>query len=100
MKPILKAPVNATALHPMTPSPFRVRNVRRETRDVFTLELQPENGTSRFTFAAGQFNMMYVFGMGEVPMSITGDTGKSDVLVHTARSVGAVTAAICKLKRG
>ena len=33
-------------------------------------------------------------------MSITGDPGDPDTIVHTTRSVGAVTRAVCKLKRG
>ncbi len=89
-----------SAFHPMAPSPFRVQKVRRETRDTFTLELQSANGAARPPFLAGQFNMLYVFGVGEVPMSITGDPGDPDTIVHTTRSVGAVTGAVCKLKRG
>jgi len=85
---------------PMVPSPFRLGRVRRETHDTFTLELEPANGADGFPFAAGQFNMLYVFGIGEVPISISGDPTKPQTLVHTVRSVGAVTQAICKLKRG
>lgn len=88
------------AFHPMAPSPFRVQKVRRETRDTFTLELQRANGAAHSPFLAGQFNMLYVFGVGEVPMSITGDPGDPDTIVHTTRNVGAVTGAVCKLKRG
>ncbi len=83
----------------MVPSPYRVRRVRRETSDTFTLELESVNG-ERFSFAPGQFNMLYLFGVGEVPISISGDPARSDVLVHTVRAVGPVTRAICKLKRG
>ncbi|MGH9681691.1 MAG: FAD/NAD(P)-binding protein [Candidatus Acidiferrales bacterium] len=86
--------------HPMAPSPFRVARSRRETRDTYTLELVPTDGSKPAPFTAGQFNMVYVFGVGEVPMSITGDPGKPDTIVHTTRSVGAVSAAICKLRRG
>ncbi len=85
---------------PMVPSPLRVQRVRRETYDTFTLELEPANGADGFSFAAGQFNMLYAFGVGEVPISISGDPTKPQTLVHTVRSVGAVTQAICKLKRG
>ncbi len=92
--------MSPTIPHPMTPSPFRVRNVRRETRDTFTLEFRQDDGIGRFPFSAGQFNMLYVFGVGEVPMSITGDPGKPDSVIHTTRGVGAVTTAICNLKRG
>jgi NAD(P)H-flavin reductase len=44
--------------------------------------------------------MVYVFGIGEVPLSISGDPGKPDVLVHTVRAVGAVTRAVCAAKKG
>ena len=84
---------------PMIPSRFRLRRVRRETYDTFTLELEPANGADGFSFAPGQFNMLYVFGVGEVPVSISGDPTNPQTLVHTVRSVGAVTQAICRLKR-
>jgi len=85
---------------PMVPSPFCLQRVRKETYDTLTLELEPANGAGTFPFAAGQFNMLYAFGVGEVPISISGDPGEPQTLVHTVRAVGAVTQAICKLKRG
>jgi NAD(P)H-flavin reductase len=86
---------------PMLPNPFRIRRIRRETHDTFTLELGAANGAGTFSFAAGQFNMLYVFGMGEVPISISGDpTDLSQRLVHTVRAVGTVTQALRRLKRG
>jgi NAD(P)H-flavin reductase len=100
MKPTPEREGIAAVPHPMVPSPFRVQRVRRETHDTFTVELHPVTGTSHAPFVAGQFNMLYVFGVGEVPMSITGDPGKPNMIVHTTRSVGAVSAAVCKLKRG
>ena len=44
--------------------------------------------------APGQFTMVYAFGVGEVPISVSGDP-TADRLVHTVRAVGAVTQAIC-----
>lgn len=85
---------------PMVPSPFRLRRVRRETLDTFTLEFESANGAEGFSFAPGQFNMLSVFGVGEVPISISGDPSEPQTLVHTVRSVGTVTQAICKLKPG
>lgn len=80
------------------PSLCRIDSVRKDTHDTFTLDLVPEgNG---FSFMPGQFNMLYVFGVGEIPISISGDPGKPDVLVHTTRAVGAVTKAMRTLKRG
>jgi len=86
----------------MLPQPYRVRRKLREMRDVVTLELEPASpdGEVGLSFAPGQFNMLYAFGAGEVPISISGDRYPKGVLAHTVRDVGAVTAAIARLRRG
>src|SRR5574337_1364380 len=81
---------------PRLPCPFHVQRVKKETHDTFTIELEPMDGTDGFSFAAGQFNMLYVFGVGEVPISISGDPSIPRILKHTTRAVGTVTKAICK----
>jgi len=43
--------------------------------------------------------MVYGFGTSEVPISISGDPKNTERLVHTIRSVGAVTKALCNLKK-
>lgn len=87
------------ATDPMLPRPFRIGRVRRETHDTFTLEMKPMEKAG-FPFKAGQFNMLYVYGVGEVAISISGDPAKTDTLVHTTRGVGAVTKAMQKLEPG
>lgn len=94
--PPLLAP-DAAAL---VPQPFRIRRVRRELPDTRTLDLEPAGGAASPPFHAGQFNMLYVFGVGEIPISISGDPGGAEVLTHTVRDVGAVSRAICGMKRG
>ncbi|MCS6830991.1 MAG: FAD/NAD(P)-binding protein [Armatimonadota bacterium] len=84
----------------MVPRPFRLQQVRRETHDTFTLELEPVDGCDGFCFRAGQFNMLYVFGVGEIPISISSDPTTPRVLMHTTREVGTVTKAMGKLRRG
>jgi NAD(P)H-flavin reductase len=74
--------------------------VRKETYDTFTLELDPPPSANGFAFAPGQFNMVYVPGVGEVPISISGDPGKPQTLVHTVRSVGTATQKMCARGRG
>lgn len=86
--------------NPMEPRPFRVMGRHRETSDTFTVELEAMNGAAPFAFAPGQFNMLYVFGIGEVPISISGDPHHPETLVHTTRSVGTVTHALSRIKRG
>ncbi len=83
----------------LLPEPFIVSKVRRETRDTFTLEMEPLNGGEKH-FTPGQFNMIYVYGVGEVPISISGDPAEPSILKHTVRAVGTVTKAITSVKRG
>ncbi len=85
---------------PMVPVPYRVEGVKRETHDTFSLDLAPADGAAVTSFQPGQFNMLYVFGVGEVPISISGDPENCPALVHTTRVVGAVTKAMGALKRG
>jgi NAD(P)H-flavin reductase len=90
----------ANSSDPMLPQPYTVQRLSKEMRDTYTLELAPADGTGAPPFAAGQCNMLYVFGVGEVPISMSGDPTQPQPLVHTVRAVGAVTRAICGLKRG
>jgi NAD(P)H-flavin reductase len=88
-----------TVVDPMLPVPFVVTKVRRELTDTFTLELESTTGAP-LKFAPGQFNMLYQFGQGEVPISISGDPCNPKKLIHTIRSVGSVTSAMAGLKKG
>jgi NAD(P)H-flavin reductase len=93
---------------PMAPRPFRVRRVAREIHDTVTLDVEPADGAGAGrravagfpAFAPGQFNMLYLFGVGEVPISISSDPAEPRVLRHTVRAVGPVTNALCRLRRG
>lgn len=77
----------------MLPSQHLIKSNLQLTSDVFELVLAlPEEETPSFT--PGQFSMLYVFGVGEIPISISGDPGVADSLVYTIRSVGTVTNAL------
>jgi NAD(P)H-flavin reductase len=84
----------------MVPRRWRVARVRKDTPDTFTLDLTRGEDGGAAAFAPGQFNMLYVFGVGEVPMSISGDPDRPDRLRHTTRAVGTVTRAMARLRRG
>ncbi len=90
----------AEAGAPMVPSLYQIRRFRKETEDTFTVELESRERANKVAFASGQFNMLYVFGVGEIPISISGDPTNSKILVHTTRAVGTVTKAMYKLRRG
>ena len=85
---------------PMVPRPFVIRRTHRETYDTFTLELESTFRAAPFSFAPGQFNMVYAFGVGEVPISISGDPDDKDKLLHTTRAVGTVTKRMATLGKG
>jgi NAD(P)H-flavin reductase len=101
MGAIIEAEITGRAVaDPMVPEPFRIERLKRETEDTFTLELVPVDETTKISYLPGQFNMLYVFGVGEVPISISSDPAVTSRLEHTTRRVGAVTKAMGLLKPG
>jgi NAD(P)H-flavin reductase len=82
----------------MAPEPYRLLSRVRETADTWTLELEPLAG--RMVPAPGQFDMLYAFGIGEVPISTSGLAGSAGDLTHTIRAVGPVTSALCAAEPG
>jgi len=93
-------PIEKCVVPQMLPHPYQIQRVHQETIDTFTLEIVPAMGGDGLTFHPGQFNMLYVFGVGEVPISISGDPAKPHLLVHTTRAVGTVTKAMRVLRKG
>jgi NAD(P)H-flavin reductase len=87
----------APLTYPMAPSMAPVTRFIRESVDVFTFDLAPERATP---FTPGQFNMLYAFGVGEIPISISGDSHAPERLTHTIRAVGPVSAALGKVNAG
>ncbi|MDP2653740.1 MAG: FAD/NAD(P)-binding protein [Candidatus Omnitrophota bacterium] len=86
---------------PMAPAIFQVDEIHPENNDTFTIELRSrEDGNRPFPFMPGQFNMIYIYGVGEVPISISGDPINNQTLKHTTRVVGTVTKAIGSLQKG
>ena len=83
----------------MAPDPFVVRERSDETLDTWTLVLDAVDGRGP-TVAPGQFMMVYVFGVGEVPISVSGPPDRTGPVVLTVRAVGAVTQAICASEPG
>ena len=76
-----------------------VREVTKETPDTFTLLLDLGERRTPADFMPGQFNMLYVFGVGEVPISVASFRGEK-LLMHTIRSVGMVTNLLTRLSVG
>jgi NAD(P)H-flavin reductase len=84
----------------MLPRIVRVARRVRELPDTFTLDLVAADGASLPHYAPGQFTMMYVLGVGEIPVSISGDASDHARIVQTIRAVGKVSEALTRLSAG
>jgi NAD(P)H-flavin reductase len=99
----------ATAVVPCPPAadpwrshPARILRIRPEVPGVQTYDLEFRDAEVRagYRFAAGQFNMLYLPGIGEAAISISSDAATPAVLAHTVRAVGNVTEALARLAVG
>ena len=85
---------------PMRPSRYLVAARIQETYDTVTLLLRPVDDPIQVP-RPGQFTMLYAWGVGEVPVSVSGiGDAPGQVLVQTIRAVGAVTRALCAATPG
>jgi len=90
--------VLATSYQPYT---AQVVDRIQQAPGIFTLRVQFTDPAiqENFTFSPGQFNMLYLYGVGEVPISIVSDPQEM-YYDHTIRTVGHVTQGLEKLQRG
>ncbi|MEJ2058974.1 MAG: FAD/NAD(P)-binding protein [Acidihalobacter sp.] len=74
----------------------------QESSTIFTLRLRMTDteAHARYEFAPGQFNMLYLYGVGEVPISIVSDPEDDHLLDHTIRALGRVTDGLARLEAG
>lgn len=74
----------------------------QDSPNVFTLSLRLSDPKARaaYRWIPGKFNMLYLYGAGEVPISIVNDSDEGETLHHTIRAIGHVTRALAKLKPG
>lgn len=103
----MNAPPNGTAertavrqASSMLPVPYVVTHTHHEAAETVTLALEPADAAAPPSWRPGQFTMLYAFGIGEIPVSISGDCAAGGPLVQTVRDVGAVSHAITRLRPG
>jgi len=82
---------------PYLPVQAKLLSRREETTDTTTLHFRAPAG---YSFMPGQFNMIFVPGVGEVPISLSGNANNRREIVHTVRNVGAVSGAIAQTRVG
>lgn len=90
-------PIDSSAPHAAT-----VIARTQESPTIFTLQLRLDDAAAQaaYRFAPGQFNMLYLYGVGEVPISIMSDPEERDGIGHTIRMQGRVTQGLAKLQPG
>ena len=80
----------------MVPQPYVVRSRARETADTWTLELVPSAGAP-IEPEPGQFAMLTAYGVGEVPISLSGRGDAARSCTRSATSVRS-RAELCRLR--
>ena len=87
---------------PRLPLEAIVMERTQESPTIFTLRLRLNDTAAQaaYRFAPGQFNMLYLVGVGEVPISIMSDPEDRDGIGHTIRALGRVTNGLAALQPG
>ncbi|MFM7136661.1 MAG: FAD/NAD(P)-binding protein, partial [Planctomycetota bacterium] len=98
MNPAPAATLGSTAADPWRSHAARILRITPEVPGVRTYELEFRDPrvSDAYRFAAGQFNMLYLPGIGEAAISISSDAATPGVLAHTVRAVGNVTDALAR----
>jgi NAD(P)H-flavin reductase len=87
---------------PYLPMEAEVIACSHETPSIFTLHISfvERHRHHLYAFHPGQFNMVYLYGVGEVAISIVSDPEENHIISHTIRALGRVTKALQKLQVG
>ncbi|OOZ40215.1 Ni/Fe hydrogenase subunit gamma [Solemya pervernicosa gill symbiont] len=89
-------------INPYLPQEAEIVERIEEARDIFTLRLRfTDPAVHRaYSFAPGQFNMLWLPGVGEIPISIVSDPEDEHMYNHTIRGVGRVSNGLRTLRQG
>ena len=88
--------------HTLVPLPARVLEYVDEGEGLFTLRLalNDDRAHNAYSFEPGQFNMLYLPAVGEIPISIVSDPHERGSIDHTIRAVGRVSRGLAALRAG
>ena len=98
----MTAPATGAAHNPWVAQPVRIERLLVETPGVATYDLVFDDPAvaSQYAYRPGQFNMLYLPGVGEAAISISGDPACTARIPHTIREAGQVTQALARLGVG
>jgi NAD(P)H-flavin reductase len=87
---------------PWTAHSVRINAITPEIPGVATYHLQLVAAAERATYSClpGQFNMLYLPGVGEVAISVSGHSSATDTWAHTIRTAGRVTQELARYRVG
>ncbi len=90
------------AARPWAIETVTIRKVTRELEGVVTYHLgfRDRSAGRRYRFAPGQFNMLYLPGAGEIPISLSASPRARTTWAHTVREAGNVTRTLARLRAG
>ncbi len=86
--------------NPWTPIIYRVKEKYQENELNTTFILEPDSDKCIPKMKPGQFNMLYAFGLGEIPISVSSLESEHPYLCHTIQGVGAISNHCYNLKIG
>ena len=95
-----EVPQQSTQRDVWLPVLYKVKQKKTENHGIVTLTLAPSAEDVIEPMEPGQFNMLYAFGIGEIPISISSLWNSQPELIHTIQDVGAVSKAFCDLSTG
>ena len=90
------------AANPWLSHPVTIQSIEPEVAGVVTYHLafQDPHIAAAYHVRPGQFNMLYLPGIGEVPISVSGEDLSRKTWAHTIRVAGSVTSVLAKLGIG
>ena len=90
------------SVNPWLPKAVTIGDIQPEVPGIVTYQLDfaDDLAAAAFSFRPGQFNMVYLPGIGEVPISISSDPTGAGPLLHTIRAAGSVTSALGRKQVG
>jgi len=93
---------SATAVNPWTAHSVEIVDVVPEIVGVATYHLRLTDPEARVSYSCdpGRFNMLYLPGVGEAAISVSGRNSLTDAWLHTVRTAGSVTQTLAGLGKG
>ncbi len=91
-----------TGANPWLAHTVVIRDIKQEVAGVATYQLtfQDQRHATSYGFLPGQFNMLYLPGAGEIPISLSENPRATESWAHTVRVAGNVTRTLAGLKVG